>query len=176
MIVSPQACRQVRCPLDVRIRTGQRWTRGLRTWLRGEKALRLRGKHAMERPTLLSYQVTGAQSAWRAQARNMIMSNACPDHPRDRGCEPVNACSIEVQQPRRAWPTVTNLYHPPPRAERPSATPPPLATDLKVGGSSPSKRASEATDQGLAVGQRARPIAYLGTVLPRSGAARTSKC
>jgi hypothetical protein len=31
----------------------------------------------------------------------MIMPNACPDHPRDRGGEPVNACSIEVQQPQR---------------------------------------------------------------------------
>ena len=41
----------------------------------------------------------------------MIMSNAWPDHPRDRRGEPINACSIEVQQPQRTWLTATNVYH-----------------------------------------------------------------
>src|SRR5215469_4344436 len=38
-------------------------SRGRSTCLRDDKALRLRGKHARERLTLLSYQVTGAHSA-----------------------------------------------------------------------------------------------------------------
>jgi hypothetical protein len=62
----------------------------------GRKALWLRGKHAMDRRTLSSYQVTGAQSARRAQARNMIMSNVFPDHSRDRGGEPVTARAAAV--------------------------------------------------------------------------------
>jgi hypothetical protein len=50
-------------------------------------------------------------------------------------------------------------------AQRPSATAPPLATDQKVGGSSPSERANEATGQGLATGNGRGPESLSGDLI-----------
>jgi hypothetical protein len=59
------------------------------------------GKHAVERLHTLELSSYWRSERRRAQARNMIMSNACPDHSRGRDGEPMNVCSIKVQQPQR---------------------------------------------------------------------------
>ena len=66
----------------------------------------------------------------------------------------------QVQQPERLLPIARDRYSPHQQLKRPSATVLPLATDQKVGGSSPSERA-QVNGPLLAVGVLGRAAAGL---------------